>query len=304
METYNFDILESNDFTIINNGTKNLYNLDEKKSYLEEIKSLSKFKGNKIEFPNMYGSLNFRDKGSGVFYDDSIGFFVCEGDSVEGNPSSVFLLSGPSYRNRGVNINKDNFLYITSYFSARLSINMDWKNQKDSYIFFEKQFEDDEIYDTIVYSLFNNSSFQCSARSVNYKNSVYDIKNEFFWLSVDEMKQLADLNGFDELYNDARTSSNRFIYEFFFGKENKFSKLSPTAVEVINKATNLLKLSFEIRNQVSNLDNQLFCWDAGYSQLKIIWKEYFPNEFKDFRETYKKLEKKMTERVYNLKFLK
>jgi hypothetical protein len=55
---------------------------------------------------------------------------------------------------------------------------------------------------------------------------------------------------------------------------------------------------------VSNLDNQLFCWDAGYSQLKIIWKEYFPNEFKDFRETYKKLEKKMTERVYNLKFLK
>ena len=304
MKTYNFDILELKDFTVNKTGTKNLYNLDGKKNYLEEIKTLSIFKGNKIEFPNMYGSLNFRKDGSGVFYEDSLGYFTCEGDSVEGNPSSVFLLSGPSYRNRGININKSNFLHITSYFSARLSINMDWKNQKDSYVFSERQFEDSKIYDTIVYSLFNNSSFQCSARSVSYKNLQYDVKNEFFWVSIDEMKQLSDSHGFDALFNDARTSHNRFVYDLLFGKEKNFLKLSSEALEVMNKATDLLKRSFEIRNQISNEENQLYCWDAGYSQLKTIWKEYFPIEFKDFRESYKKLEKKMRERVYELEFLK
>jgi hypothetical protein len=52
--------------------------------------------------------------------------------------------------------------------------------------------ERSEIYDTIIYSIFNNSSYQCSARNVEYKNSTYDIKNEFFWISVDEMKKLSD----------------------------------------------------------------------------------------------------------------
>jgi hypothetical protein len=118
------------------------------------------------------------------------------------------------------------------------------------------------------------------------------------------MKELSDLHGFDELFNDARTSRNRFVYDFLFGKEKNFLKLSPNALDVLSKATNLLKLSFQIRSQVSNMENQLYCWDAGYSQLKTVWREYFPNEFKEFRESYKKLEIRMRERVYELEFLK
>jgi hypothetical protein len=45
-------------------------------------------------------------------------------------------------------------------------------------------------------------------------------------------------------------------------------------------------------------------WDAGYAQLKLVWKEYFQEEFKEFRQLYKNLEDRMRPLVYELGFLK
>lgn len=302
MKKYTFDVLSVKDFSVIETEKKCFYNLDGKKNYLDEIKMNSVFKGNKIDFPNMYGSLNFRENGSGVFYDDSIGFLVCEGDTVEGNPSSVFFLSGPSYRNRGININESNFLMITSYFSSRVSIDTNWINQKDSYIFNPNQFVDNMLADTIIFSLFNNSSFQCSARNVNFKNQNYNVKNHFFWISNQDMKELADESNFDEMYNDARMDTDRFTFKILYEK-GFITQLSDLAKQILDQATNLVKISMEIRLHCATTNNQLNCWDAGYSQLKSLWKEYFPQEYKTFRENYKELEKKMIQRTFELGFL-
>jgi hypothetical protein len=301
---FKFDILEVDDFNVANKGVKTIYNIDGQKNYLDIIKDKTKINGVKSNLPQMYGSVNFRDNGKGVFYDDSLGYFVCEGDTVESNPSSVFIISGPSYRNRGVNINKSNFLYITSYFSARKSISCDWKNQKDSYIFNESQISDENLYDTIVYSLFNSSSSQCAVSSIIIKDVEYKIKNEFFWISSNQMKELGDTKGYDLLYNDARISQDRYVYKLLFGEERLYDRLSNDAKKVLNKATELVNNSIEIRQNIANDENNLNSWDAGYAQLKELWKEYFPNEFKEFRELYKKLENKMKERTYNLEFLK
>lgn len=302
MEKFTFDVLEINDFSITENEKKNFYNLDGLENYLEMIKNKSQFSGKKIDFPFMYGSLNFREKGSGKFYDDSLGYLVCEGDSVEGNPSSVFLISGPSYRGRGINVNKSNFLMITSYFSARLSIPMTWKNQKDSYIFDSKHFEDDHILDTVVYSLFNNSSSQCSARNIVFNNKNHNIKNEFFWMNIDEIKKIADEIGYDNLYNDARTDSNRFVFNFLH-ENDRISKLSRISQNLLEQSQNLVKISLNHRQHISNFENQLDCWDASYAQMKNIWREFFPNEYKTFRSTYKELDEVMKKRVYELEIL-
>ena len=45
-------------------------------------------------------------------------------------------------------------------------------------------------------------------------------------------------------------------------------------------------------------------WDAGYYQLKALWKEYLPKEYKEFQTLYKKLADKMRPMVYELGFLK
>jgi hypothetical protein len=301
---FKFDVLEVNDFTVVNQETKIIYNIDNKVNYLDEIKKITKYDGKKINFPQMYGSVNFRNNGKGVFYDDSLGYFVCEGDTVESNPSSVFIISGPSYRNRGVNINKSNLLQITSYFAARRSVDSNWKNQKDSYIFDNSQFEDENIFDTVVYSLFNNSSFQSAAKLFEYNGQNFKLKNEFFWMSKERVKELADLNGCDNIYNDVRTSSERYVYSLIYGENGIYDKLSNESKLVLESANNLFEMSFNIREIMCDEYNFLDTWDAGYSQLKVIWKEYFEKEFKEFRSLYKILDNKMKQRTYELGFLK
>ena len=72
---------------------------------------------------------------------------------------------------------------------------------------------------------------------------------------------------------------------------------------VLDYATSLVEQSMEFRKVMANDDNHLDAWDAGYAQLKLVWKEYFPNQFKEFRELYKKLEDSMRPLVYELGFL-
>jgi hypothetical protein len=132
---------------------------------------------------------------------------------------------------------------------------------------------------------------------------MWDIKNEFFWMSNDRIKKLADENGYDNLYNDARISTDRHVYKLLFGEERIYDQLSDDAKVVLNKATELVERSMELRQVMANDENHLDAWDAGYAQLKLVWKEYFQEDFKEFRQLYKNLEDRMRPLVYELGFL-
>jgi TRAP-type mannitol/chloroaromatic compound transport system substrate-binding protein len=88
-----------------------------------------------------------------------------------------------------------------------------------------------------------------------------------------------------------------------FGEERIYDKLSPDAKAVLDKATELVELSMEMRQVMANDENHLNSWDAGYAQLKLVWKEYFPEQFKEFRQLYKNMEERMRPLVYDLGFL-
>jgi hypothetical protein len=72
----------------------------------------------------------------------------------------------------------------------------------------------------------------------------------------------------------------------------------------LDKATELVERSMELRQVMANDENHLNSWDAGYAQLKLVWKEYFQEDFKEFRQLYKNLEDRMRPLVYELGFLK
>jgi hypothetical protein len=206
---------------------------------------------------------------------------------------------------QGNSVTKNNFVKVTASFSARRLIVPNWINEKDEYLWpneVHEQFEQFN-YDSLVYSLFNNASYQSSLRQVTYKGKLWDIKNEFFWMSAERMKELADNNGYDNLYNDARTSPNRHVYNLLFGEERIYDKLSPDAKAVLDKATELVEKSIKMRMIMSNDENHLDSWDAGYAQLKLVWKEYFSDDFKEFRQLYKNMEDRMRPLVYELGFL-
>jgi TRAP-type mannitol/chloroaromatic compound transport system substrate-binding protein len=89
-----------------------------------------------------------------------------------------------------------------------------------------------------------------------------------------------------------------------FGQERIYDRLSPDAKLVLDYATELVEKSMQARMLMANDENHLNSWDAGYAQLKLVWKEYFPQEFKHFRQLYKNLEDRMRPLVYELGFLK
>jgi len=205
----------------------------------------------------------------------------------------------------GLSVIPENLKKVVTMFSARKLITMTWLNQKDEYSAPDESHKEFEqfTYDSFVYSLFNSSSQQSSLRQVEYKDKLWDIKNEFFWMSKDRMKELADENGYDNLYNDARTSSDRHVYNLLFGEERIYNKLSDDAKVVLDKATELVEQSLQMRQVMADDYNHLDSWDAGYAQLKLVWKEYFEEDFKEFRQLYKNLEDRMRPLVYELGFL-
>ena len=154
--------------------------------------------------------------------------------------------------------------------------------------------------DSIIYSLFESKSNQSSLRQVEYKGKKWDIKNEFYFMSRQEMMDLAERYGNDYCYNDARVSQERYVYGLLRGIE-----LSSEAKAVLDKARELVAKSFKYRQMFNeeHPEYQVNVWDASYYQLKPIWKEYFKEDFEEFKALYKKLSEKMLPMVYELGFL-
>jgi hypothetical protein len=300
---YNFDILEIKDFQTEMTGVKNFYNLDETKSLTDWIKEISsKPKDNSLPVFSSLSSTKPVTKKFG----NSIGYCYFTANRVEYNQRYVCVLTTPFSVSRGFYINKENFHRFLVAYSSRVLINTNWLNEKDEYSAPNTNHETFHSFqtDSIIVSLFSNNSGQASYRNLQHLNDVYNIKNEFFWMSVEKIKELADQNGYDELYSDARTSSDRYVHKLLFGEERIYDKLSPDAKAVLDKATELVERSMELRQVMANDENHLNSWDAGYAQLKLVWKEYFQEEFKEFRQLYKTLEDRMRPLVYELGFLK
>jgi hypothetical protein len=226
--------------------------------------------------------------------DYSLGCLVSHNNNVAKGVSDVYITN--KKQDSGVKqfgIDYKNFYQVVINFFVRKSIQCTWLNQNDEFLSPSGNIETIK-YDSIIYSMFNNSSYQKSSEEFN---------NEFFWMSVDQMKELANQNGYDELYNDARTSGDRYVYNLLFGEERIYDKLSPDAKLVLDKAIDLTINSMNMRQNMADNQNHLNSWDAGYAQLKLVWKEYFPEEFKEFRQLYKNLEDRMRPLVYELGFL-
>jgi hypothetical protein len=301
---YKYDILDlDNDFQVVKSSEKVIYNTDELLSLDEYVTEKYKI----IDYPKMTSALSYRETDGGYGIDEnSFGTLVLPGNNIKESVQGVRLYTAGNSSNHGKKyFNFSNFYKLCLIFSVRKIIKGNWINWYDEYLTPNEQHESFEQfkYDSIVYSLFESKSNQSSLRQIDYKDQLWDIKNEFFWMSVDKIKELSDEKGYDELYNDARTSPDRYVHKLLFGEERIYDRLSPDAKAVLDKATELVEKSMELRQVMANDENHLNSWDAGYAQLKLVWKEYFQEDFKEFRQLYKNLEDRMRPLVYELGFL-
>ena len=300
---FTFDVLQFDDYNVVLKEKKTIYNTDSSRSLSEWIKM--KHTTPKISYPHLTSPLKIAQVETCGFFEDSLGYVQNKSNNVYENLTGVSFFSAPYSNAHGFVVSKNNFFKSCVVFTVRKLVTKNWTNEKDEYLapLEEKMLGTNFYNDTVIYSLFQNGSNQSSLRQVEYKGQMWDIKNEFFWMSRDRMKELADNMGYDELYNDARTASDRHVYKLLFGEECIYDKLSPDAKAVLDKATELVELSMEMRQVMANDENHLNSWDAGYAQLKLVWKEYFPEQFKEFRQLYKNMEDRMRPLVYELGFL-
>ena len=295
------------DFIIKKYGDKNIYNIDNKKSVTNWIPNKRE---KLIDCPKLSSALILKDKGQNIKI-NSIGNLINKGNNVMQNNQLITLLSsGFSDKGAGgISIKSDNFNECISVFAARRCMTGEYAshtNWYDEYIAPTQEILNSSDYkqwnsDAIIYSLFNTKSNQSSLRQITYKDKLWDIKNEFFFMSKDEMIQLAEENYFDILENDARLDNDRYVYTLL-----KDINLSPDAKEVLEKSKELVRKSFKARKILSENkpEYHLHAWDAGWYQTKLVLKDFYKNDLDEFSKLYKKFENRMREGVYKFGFLK
>jgi hypothetical protein len=301
---FKYDILENTELGIQKQGTKTFYNVDGLKKGSEWVRE--PIKGIKTKkCPQMTSALKYRnEKGRGSVTNNHIGYMLSNANSVQSNDTNVALYSTGIYKGNGFSVTPDNFNRVVTLFSARKLVLSNWLNEKDEYFApNESHPKFEQFYaDSIVYSLFNNSSEQSALSNINYLNEIWNVPNQFFWMSNDEIIEISG-----QVFNHEIMSQigqpERFVYNKLFGDNGLYEKLSVESKLVLDLATQLLKDTFIYRNEYSDYENQAYNWDAGYSQLKKLWKQKFPDEFESFRKYYKNLEDRMRPLVYELGFL-
>jgi hypothetical protein len=265
---------------------------------------------NVYDSPQLSSSISIKQFGKGKMVKDALGYFYNDSNNIMKNTQSVSLFSSAFSAAQGLSIIKQNYLKITSLFTARKSITgkyANWVNDKDEYMAPDESHPLWEQFqlDSIVYSLFNTSSNQSSLRQIDYKDKKWDIKNEFFWMSKSDMLKLASDHSYDELYRDARTTDERHVYNLLHN-EGIYSRLSPDAREVLDMATGLVKKSFPMRKIINEQhpEYHLNTWDAGWYQIKLILKKFYPADLIEFGRKYKAFEDRMRPLVYEVGFLR
>ena len=280
-------------YEIVSIGKKDLYNLDGINSLMEWVYG-GKQEKRTIDWPTFKGKPEiFFENGKGKVTKDTLSIIYNAINGV-GN-SNIFYVGNNGGR---FPITKSNFDRCCQAYVVKTNLLTGWQYDKDELCAPEKQnvcFANDSI----VYTVFGSNTV--ALRNVEYHNKTWNIPNEFFWMSKSEIEDLANENSLDETYADARTSSDRFVY-------NKLQEieLSPEAKAVLDKANELVRKSFKYRKIFNEMrpEVQILNWDCGWYQIKQLLKEFMPNELKEFNALFKALADKMRPQIYELGFLK
>jgi hypothetical protein len=214
-----------------------------------------------------------------------------------------------------IDVKDDNFYNATSYFTARRLItgqHSTWINWQDEYMIPNTQHEKYHQWDkdSVIYSLFNGKSNQSSLRNIQCENKSWDILNHFFFMSEQEIKELAQGKKDRETINNdiekdiLNHGGDRFVYEQIKAIE-AVNGFSDDAQALLDKARELVKKSFKYRKLFAQThpQYQIETWDAGWYQVRGLLKEYMETELADFNKMYKAFEDRLRPLVYELGFL-
>ena len=299
---FDFNLIErGTDLTLHNTGKVKVYNLDNATSLGDWVRR-NQCTGDQYNVPNLSSAIRVSASGRQKARVGYLGTILNSSNNVDQNATGVSIFSGVGHKggNGIVFIGRENFEDACAFFAAKKLITCNWINSKAEYMAPNTNHPKyrEFILDSVVFSLFHVSSQQSSLRGIPIDNNTVNIKNEFFFMSRDEMIDIANVNNNLDCYSDAWTDSERYVYEYLKGKS-----LSTEAAAVLNFAKSAVRDSFRYREMfdVEHPEYQINNWDCGWYQIKAL---LTPPQFLQFNSLFKSLCDKMRPLVYELGFLK
>ncbi|GFZ27426.1 hypothetical protein [Lactobacillus corticis] len=242
---------------------------------------------------------------------EALGYAWNKANNVEKSKLETALFSACYRDGNGFPIMKENFDRVIINFAIRKATKHSWIFDKDNYSKPSRKLLDDPktynqvLADCVVYSLFNTYSYQVSLKNVEYKNNLYDIKNQFFWLTKQEIGKIAAENKNSDMGFEIMDDDERFVASWL-NSHREF--LSNEAKIVLTDATNVLKETFRYRVLLDEdyPEFNLLRWDAGWEQIRrIIHNTKASASYNDyFKPSYNNLEQKINGYIYDYGFLK
>lgn len=158
---------------------------------------------------------------------------------------------------------------------------------------------------SVVHSIFSTRNNVISYRDLKLDGKTYYGDNHWFFMSNERIQRLSNDTNNNEIYSDSISNAGeRFVYLYL--KENK-KYLTEQAKELIILATKIIEKTFPFRRDF-NLDNNedkfLNTWDASWTQVKLLAKEYDELSLITFNKKFKEFEFELLELAEDLKFLK
>lgn len=267
---------------------------------------------NTVTRPAMNGALGIVERESvslDRLAEDGIGFFQSPGNDVQHSGSTSYIVSGPHENGHGWSITPSNFHESMICFAARKLVVQSWINDRDEFSVpdIARPNYDQWALDAIIWSLFNGSNNTSSLGNITYKGEVYDIKNEFFWMTPEEMMQIDGLPR--PIWQQCRTAKPRFVSQWL---SEHIKQFSGDALAVLELGRDLVRVSAPHRMDALP-KFQLDRWDAGFYQVRmgLFGKKDVPFQQTDemmdtmerFKVAYKSLGDRLRPMIYTLGFL-
>lgn len=288
-------------------GEKMLWNLDEEETLQSWI--INPTEKNVILKDQPCFTSSFRTKGKiKKVRSDALGFFINDTNNIEAITKGCYLMPSKITRNiRTITIIPENFPQIMVALTGRNLYKANWINQKDEFSAPNTEHENYKLFEvlSVVHSIFSTRNNVISYRDLKLDGKTYYGDNHWFFMSNERIQRLSNDTNNNEIYSDSISNAGeRFVYLYL--KENK-KYLTEQAKELIILATKIIEKTFPFRRDF-NLDNNedkfLNTWDASWTQVKLLAKEYDELSLITFNKKFKEFEFELLELAEDLKFLK
>jgi hypothetical protein len=313
------------DFAVATTAIKEIYNADDREAS-EWVEGPQR--GQIGDTPKFSSGLKVVEKWDGGSVPGALGVMISQANNLQPSATLVYFLSGKSSHkgSRQFDLIPSNWRRAVALYGARKLVEGNWINDKDEYLVPDELAPgyDQWVNDCHVYALLHNANNATAMRDVDYKGKLWRIKNHWFWRTRENTLQMVDDRATGKIYEDCiREPINRaagrdkpweangdayLAYLFSSGK----TLLSPDALRVLSLLDDVwvrslpLRESYYMARPVSGKepDLHLHAWDAGIYQLKHLFRDEFPEDWKALMAAHKALAGRLQNGVYTYGFLR